>query len=87
MPLKVYDLINTVEMIQETQQRARRRRRKGIRERNESERQIIEQAKALLMERNHMSEDEAHRYIQKTSMAGGNNMAETARMILTVMKD
>lgn len=87
MPLKVYDLINTVEMIQETQQRARRRRRKGVRERNESERKIIEQAKALLMERNHMSEDEAHRYIQKTSMAGGNNMAETARMILTVMKD
>lgn len=87
MPLKVYDLINTVEMIQETQERARRRRRLSGRTRNESEKQIVEQAKALLMERNHMSEDEAHRYIQKTSMAGGNNMAETARMILTVMKD
>ena len=87
MPLKVYDLINTVEMIQETQERARRRRRQTGRVRNESEKRVIEQAKALLMERNNMSEEEAHRYIQKTSMAGGNNMVENARMILTVMKE
>ena len=38
MPLKVYDLINTVEMIQETQQRADEDA--GGTERNESERQI-----------------------------------------------
>ena len=46
---------------------------------------MIEQAKALLMERNGMSEEEAHRYLQKTSMEGGRNMTETAQMVLSVM--
>ena len=37
------------------------------------------------MERNGMSEEEAHRYLQKTSMEGGRNMTETAQMVLSVM--
>ena len=87
VPIKVYDLVNTVEMMQQTQARQRRKRRQSGRLRSDSDRQVIEQAKALLMERNHMTEDEAHRYVQKTSMESGNDMAETARMILTVMKE
>lgn len=87
MPLKVYDLINTVGMLSETQERRRRRRKESIRRRNDSEKQIIDEAKALLMERNNMTEDEAHRYVQKMSMESGTNMAETAQMILTVMKE
>ncbi len=87
MPIKVYDLVNTVEMMQQSQERRRRKRRQRGRMRNEGDRQVIDQAKALLMERNHMSEDEAHRYVQKTSMESGNDMAETARMILTVMQE
>ena len=42
-------------------------------------------AKILLMERNHLSEEEAHRYIQKSSMDNGTNMVETAQMILTLL--
>ena len=38
------------------------------------------------MERNHMSEEEAHRYLQKNSMDSGTNMAETARKVLSIMK-
>ena len=38
------------------------------------------------MSRNHMSEEEAHRYIQKCSMDSGTNMVETAQMVLTMMK-
>ena len=34
------------------------------------------------MERNHLSEEEAYRYIQKSSMDTGTNMVETAQMIL-----
>ncbi len=34
------------------------------------------------MERNHLSEEEAHKYIQKLSMDSGNNLVETAEMIL-----
>ena len=39
----------------------------------------------LLMERNHLTEEEAHRYIQKSSMDNGTNMVETAQMILTLL--
>ena len=48
---------------------------------------MISEAKALLMERNHMSEEEAHRYLQKSSMDSGTNMLETAQMVLTIMRD
>ena len=36
----------------------------------------------LLMERNRMTEEEAHRYIQKYSMDSGTNMVEMAKMVL-----
>ena len=75
-PLKAYDLLNTVEMMSQAQESRRR---------SSGERQVIERAKALLMERNGMSEEEAHRYLQKTSMEGGRNMTETAQMVLSVM--
>ena len=32
--------------------------------------------------KNHLSEEEAHKYIQKLSMDSGNNLVETAEMIL-----
>jgi len=49
------------------------------------EKELIRQAKELLMERNHMSETEAHRYIQKCSMDSGTNMVETAQMIVSLI--
>ena len=51
----------------------------------EYQQQVIKNAKALLMERNHLTEEEAHRYIQKSSMDNGTNMVETAQMILTLL--
>ena len=39
------------------------------------------------MARNRMTEEEAHRYLQKCSMDSGNNMAETAGMVLAAMRD
>jgi response regulator NasT len=39
------------------------------------------------MERSRMSEEEAHRYLQKSSMDSGTNMLETAQMVLTIMSD
>lgn len=74
-------------MIQQTQSRKRRKRRETIRKRDDSQRKIIDQAKALLIERNNMSEEEAHRYLQKSSMESGTNMLETAQMVLTIMND
>ena len=53
--------------------------------RNPAQRAVIEKAKSLLMERNNLTEEEAHRYLQKNSMESGTNMLETARMVLTIM--
>ena len=78
-PLKVYDLVNTAEM-ERMAKKARKPKRRSEREDN-----YIKNAKILLMERNHLSEEEAHRYIQKSSMDNGTNMVETAQMILTLL--
>ena len=85
MPLKVHDLIGTLEMIVQAQARRRKKLRQQPKQRDEKERAIINQAKALLMERNNMTEEEAHRYIQKCSMDSGTNMLETAQMVISLM--
>ena len=82
MPLKVHELINTVEMMSQAIARRRRREKAKPRVRNSEEEALIREAKELLMSRNHMTEEEAHRYIQKSSMDSGTNMVETARMVL-----
>lgn len=86
LPLKTVDLVGTAEMmLYQISRRVKRKRSEGIK-RNEQEQRDIRQAKGLLMERNHMSEPEAFRYIQKCSMDSGTNMAETAQMILLMMQ-
>ena len=86
MPLKVHDLINTVDMMTQNIERRRRRLKAKPKERNPEEVKLIKEAKEVLMNRNHMSEEEAHRYIQKCSMDSGTNMVETAQMVLTMMR-
>ena len=85
MPLKVHDLLNTLEMMVQAQVRFKRKMRSKPKERSEEEKGLIEEAKALLMERNNMTESEAHRYIQKCSMDSGTNLVETAQMIISLI--
>lgn len=85
MPIKVRDLINTVEMMENNILSRRYKKKKKIHQRDPEEQAIINQAKTVLMEKNHISEQDAHRYIQKTSMDSGNNMVETAKIILTIL--
>lgn len=87
MPFKVHDLINTVDMMSQTIMRRRRKAKTGPRQRSIEETALLKEAKELLMNRNHMSEEEAHRYIQKCSMDSGTNMVETAQMVLTMMRE
>lgn len=82
MPLKTGDLVNTVHMILMQHERRRRREKKKPKPRSWKEQNYISNAKMILMQRNHLSEEEAYRYIQKSSMDSGTNMAETAQMIL-----
>lgn len=85
MPLKVHDLVGTLGMIAQAQARRRKKLRQQPKQRDEKERAVIDRAKALLMERNSMTEEEAHRYIQKCSMDSGTNMYETAQMVISLM--
>jgi response regulator NasT len=85
MPIKVHDLIDTLQMMTYNYMRKKKKDRIKPRERSQEERDVIQRAKLLLMERNNMSEEEAHRYIQKTSMDSGTNLVEMAEMILSMM--
>lgn len=85
MPLKVHELIGTLEMMVEAQVRKRKKRQQQPKKRSEEEQLCIGKAKALLMERNDMTEKEAHRYIQKCSMDSGTNMIETAQMVISMI--
>jgi len=63
----------------------RRKRKEKQKGRTEEERATINKAKQVLMVRNNMTEEEAHRYIQKNSMDSGVNMVEMAEMILNLL--
>lgn len=85
MPLKSYDLLNTLEMMMQALERIRKKGRQKPKERNVAQKAIIEEAKKLLMKTRDMTEEEAHRFIQKNSMDSGTNMVETAQMVLQIM--
>ena len=82
MPFKVQDLLNTLEMMMVQYNRWRKKEKGRPKLRTKEEKKAITAAKKLLMERNQMTEDEAHHYIQKLSMDSATNMVETAEMIL-----
>lgn len=87
MPMKASDLVNTVDMMLSQIERRIKKDRKKPKARSWKEQNYIANAKMLLMQRNHLSEDEAYRYIQKSSMDSGTNMVETAQMILMLLYD
>lgn len=85
MPVKVHDFIETVRMMMEAiDRKLYGHSGKQKHKRSEQDENYIRNAKAVLMERNHMTEEEAYRYLQKTSMDTGRNMVETAQMVLTM---
>jgi response regulator NasT len=94
LPLHTQDLISSVRMLLDTRQmyndisRSVKTKLKTVKEdpvpakRNMEEQRIIDQAKALLMNRNNMSEQEAHRFLQKKSMDTGSKLVDMANAVL-----
>ncbi len=82
MPIKTHDLINTLQMMSYQYQRRKKKDRDKPKVRSEEEKAIIEKAKLILIDRNNMTEEEAHRYLQKNSMDSGTNLVEMAEMVL-----
>lgn len=87
LPLKVHELMQTVEMMDGYITRYKKRQKKKPKIRSEAELEIIDRAKRRLMERNGLSEEEAHRYIQKRSMEDGTGLVEISEMILSLMSE
>ena len=85
MPLKSFTLLNTLDMMMLALERLKKKGKQKPKERNIVQKTIIIEAKKTLMKSKNMTEEEAHRYIQKRSMDSGNNMVETAQMVLQLM--
>lgn len=86
MPIQVHELVQTMNMMSASVSRRKKKLREKPKERTEEEKLLLRDAKGLLMDRNHMTEEEAHRYLQKRSMDNGTDIVETAQMILSLMK-
>lgn len=82
MPVKMRELVETLNMMLYRYERQKKKQKKLARK--AEEKAIIAKAKEVLMERNHMSEEEAHYYLQKTSMDAGTALTEVAEMILSM---
>ena len=78
-PVHRSDLVSSVRMLLQLREDGSRL---SIPRRSEEEKQIINQAKAILIDRHGMTEAQAHRYIQKRSMDAGAKMVQTAKLIL-----
>lgn len=87
MPLKVYELVSTIDMISQGITRRRKKLREKPKLRNEEDIATIAKAKAILMERNSMTEEDAHRYLQKHSMDNSINIVEMAQVVLRMMEE
>ncbi len=83
-PLQRADLFSTLNLMIEGVRRAKKKAKERRMQRSEADKKIIEQAKALLMDRHHMTEPEAHKYLQKCAMDSGTDMLETAEMIISL---
>ncbi|MCR5301801.1 MAG: ANTAR domain-containing protein [Lachnospiraceae bacterium] len=79
MPFKRSDLVSSISMLMPYGYSAVRKKPAY---RSGSDKQVIDKAKMLLMDRNNMTEPEAYRYLQKNSMDMGRTLTETAYMIL-----
>lgn len=78
-PISRISLVASVQMLFQVN----RRLNKYVKPRRSSaDQQLVEEAKQLLMDRHGMTEEQAHRFIQKKSMDNGAKMVQTAQMIL-----
>lgn len=80
LPVGRERLISSIEVFLGRIERTRPRRT----DRSEEEEEIIDRAKLYLMEKYRMTEQQAHRFIQKRSMDTGAKFIDTAKQILHI---
>lgn len=82
MPLKTHDLLSTIQLMYNRYQKRKKAEKDKPKVRTEEERALILSAKELLIERNNMTEVQAHRYLQKNSMDNKMNMVDMAKQVI-----
>lgn len=87
MPLKGAAFLEETGAVLYEMERLRRKKRETPTSRSGPQAELVQKAKALLMEKKGMTEEQAHRYLQKTSMDNGVSMAETAEKLILLNKD
>ncbi len=80
-PVTRGDLLASVRMLLQFRQR-RAPRQNALPQRSQEDKQLVAEAKAVLMDRHGMTEEEAHRFLQKQSMDHGAKLTDTAKMVL-----
>lgn len=78
-PVPRGDLLSSVRMLL---QMGRRLERFVRPRRSAGDQAIISEAKSILMARNGMTEEQAHRFLQKQSMDSGARLVQTARLVV-----
>ena len=81
MPLKAHSLVETMREIVSRISHNSSKKKHRLKPRTREELELLDGVKRLLMENNRISEEEAHRYIQKRSMDSGVSLIEMAKMI------
>ena len=79
VPVSRGDLVASVRMLLQME---RRRERFLHPRRSPEEQSVIDEAKRLLMDRNDMTEEQAHHFLQKKSMDSGARLVQTAQLVL-----
>ena len=86
MPIKVHELLECIEVLDDNVTRYRRKIRRRPKVRSKDEQTVIEKAKELLISKKGITEDEAHKYIQRRSMDSGTSLVDMAEMIIKLME-
>lgn len=81
VPLKKEDLVYSVTMLMNINT-DRGHKFSNVKVRDEEEQKLIKNAKELLIDKYNMTEEQAHRYMQKESMNSGIKIIEIAKIIL-----
>ena len=80
-PIRRGELLASVRMLVQFQRYIPKE--KNPAKRDGEEQQLIARAKAVLMDRHGMTEEQAHRFLQKQSMDSGAKLTDTARLVLS----
>ena len=83
-PIRKEEALSTVRLLLQFGHRMERFVRP---KRSTAEQELVNKAKKLLMERKGLSEDEAHRTLQKRSMDAGSRLTQTARQVIAELEE